>query len=31
MLALTNCAYFSFCKEGIDTKSPMQPVKITPD
>ena len=31
MLALTNWAYFSFCKEGIDTKSPMPPVKIAPD
>lgn len=29
MLAFTNWAYFSFCKEGI--KSPMQPVKIAPD
>ena len=31
MLALTNCAYFSFCEDGVDIKSPMQPGKITPD
>lgn len=31
MPAVTNSAYFSFFKQGVDTKSPMQPVETTCD